>query len=219
MRCPPRECMRPTPLSFAVIAAGCAVTYHAANLAGQGECAELAVVHALLVEVAHVQLNAGMVLGRNELVAPRAARKGEAKGRGEHDAARRLRPELPLHHRLPSNALSLMYRTRCARQRRPGQQATRGIVGAAIKQPTPSIRRRLGVGHAIFQMYRPICASFWIKRKVPGRVSNQIATPPGPEPAATTHHLRGMYRSTVTPSSLIILTECWQRGCGLGRGW
>lgn len=73
-------------------------THHAANLASQGKGGELAIVHALLVEVADVQLHAGMVLGRDKLVGPRAASSGGRQGGGRrlfragHLACKRLAP-------------------------------------------------------------------------------------------------------------------------------
>ena len=44
-----------------------------ADLAGQGKGGELAVVGAVLVQLAKVDLDAGMVLSCNQLVGPRAA--------------------------------------------------------------------------------------------------------------------------------------------------
>jgi hypothetical protein len=50
------------------------MTHHGADLARQSKSAELAVVHAVLVQVANIQLDTGMVLGCNQLVGPRAAK-------------------------------------------------------------------------------------------------------------------------------------------------
>ena len=53
--------------------------HHDANLAGQRESGELAIVHTLLVQVANVDLHAGVVLSCNQLVRPRTV--GREKGR------------------------------------------------------------------------------------------------------------------------------------------
>ena len=48
-------------------------TYKGADLAGQSKGGVLAVVDTLFVEVANVELDTGVVLGGDELVAPSAA--------------------------------------------------------------------------------------------------------------------------------------------------
>lgn len=50
-------------------------TYHAANAAGQREGGEGAIVDTLLVQVADVNLDAGVVLSCDQLVGPGAAEK------------------------------------------------------------------------------------------------------------------------------------------------
>ncbi len=50
------------------------VSHHSANVASNSEGAELVAVHAVGVQVPDVNLHAGMVLGRDELVRPRAAK-------------------------------------------------------------------------------------------------------------------------------------------------
>ena len=48
-------------------------THHSAHAAGQREGGERAGVHTIGVQVANVDLHARMVLGRDQLVGPRAA--------------------------------------------------------------------------------------------------------------------------------------------------
>lgn len=48
-------------------------THNGADLAGQGKGGELAIVSAVLVQVADVNLDAGVVLSCDQLVGPRAA--------------------------------------------------------------------------------------------------------------------------------------------------
>ncbi len=123
-------------------------THDGADLARQSKGRELAIVDAVLVEVANVNLDARVVLGRDELVAPRAARAGS--------------------------------RGRCTQ-------------GGRTKRTTRECSTR-----------RVLQLSWRLRRWSPQLP--QRSAPSGDKIA--THHLRGMYRSTVWPSSLIILPGC-----------
>lgn len=160
-------------------------TYGQADAAVQGKGGEGAIVDAALVEVADVDLHRGVVLGRDQLVGPRAAR---GNGRAERQRPRARPATVGAPHGRPRPG-----RRRAARRAEPAS-ARRGRAG-----PRRPATRRAAAGRA--GPDRQLSASS-VQSRRDGR-EPPLGRPLGPRrapgraagiswPAWGTYHLRGM---------------------------